>query len=81
MLSAAITPPAADRFGGSSDSPVMNRASQVTQDVRRYMSIMTGVNSQAGEGDAFFLIILGADYVILWGLLAWFMGYTPSIGF
>jgi predicted PurR-regulated permease PerM len=24
---------------------------------------------------------VGVDYALLWGLLAWFMGYIPSIGF
>jgi predicted PurR-regulated permease PerM len=26
-------------------------------------------------------LFLGVDYAVLWGLLAWFMGYIPSIGF
>jgi predicted PurR-regulated permease PerM len=26
-------------------------------------------------------MFLGVDYALLWGLLAWFMGYIPSIGF
>ena len=34
-----------------------------------------------GLGDAVFLWFLGVDYALLWGLLAWFMGYIPSIGF
>ena len=34
-----------------------------------------------GLGDTVFLMILGVDYALLWGLLAWFMGYIPSIGF
>jgi predicted PurR-regulated permease PerM len=32
-------------------------------------------------GNTIFLWILGVDYAALWGLLAWFMGYIPSIGF
>jgi predicted PurR-regulated permease PerM len=24
---------------------------------------------------------MGVDYALLWGLLAWFMGYIPSVGF
>jgi predicted PurR-regulated permease PerM len=34
-----------------------------------------------GLGDAIFLALLGVDYAVLCGLLAWFMGYIPSIGF
>ena len=32
-------------------------------------------------GNTVFLWALGVDYAILWGILAWFMGYVPSIGF
>jgi predicted PurR-regulated permease PerM len=42
---------------------------------------LTGVNFLVGLGDTLFLLVLGVDYAILWGLLAWFMGYIPSIGF
>ena len=28
-----------------------------------------------------FLIVLGVDYALLWGSLAWFIGYIPSISF
>ena len=45
------------------------------------MSILTVINFLVGLGDTVFLMILGVDYALLWGLLAWFMGYIPSIGF
>ncbi len=45
------------------------------------MTVLTGVNFMVGLGNAVFLWILGVDYALLWGLLAWFMGYIPSIGF
>ena len=36
---------------------------------------------EVGAGDAIFLAILGVDFPVLWGLLAWFLGYIPSVGF
>jgi predicted PurR-regulated permease PerM len=45
------------------------------------MSILTGINFLVGLGDMVFLFIIGVEYAALWGLLAWFMGYIPSIGF
>jgi predicted PurR-regulated permease PerM len=45
------------------------------------MTVLTGVNFLVGLGDTVFLLFLGVDYALLWGLLAWFMGYIPSIGF
>ena len=53
----------------------------LTEDVRKYMTVLTGINFLVGMGDTVFLMILGVDYALLWGLLAWFMGYIPSIGF
>lgn len=45
------------------------------------MTILTGMNFLVGLGNTVFLYVLGVDYALLWGLLAWFMGYIPSIGF
>ena len=81
MVSAAISLPGAARLGLDPDAPVVSRISTLTGDVRHYMAILTGVNFLVGLGDAVFLMILGVDYALLWGLLAWFMGYIPSIGF
>jgi AI-2 transport protein TqsA len=53
----------------------------LTEDVRKYISVLTLINILVGLGDTIFLLIMGVDYALLWGLLAWFMGYIPSIGF
>ena len=45
------------------------------------MTVLTGVNFLVGMGNTVFLLFLGVDYAVLWGMLAWFMGYIPSIGF
>ena len=50
-------------------------------DIRRYVLVLTWINFLVGVGDAIFLFILGVDFPVLWGLLAWFMGYIPSVGF
>jgi predicted PurR-regulated permease PerM len=61
--------------------PAIGRVAALTEDVRKYMTVLTGVNFMVGLGNAVFLWFLGVDYALLWGLLAWFMGYIPSIGF
>lgn len=81
MISAAMSLPGAVRLGLDPSAPIISRVSTLTEDVRRYMSILTGVNFLVGIGNTIFLLILGVDYALLWGLLAWFMGYIPSIGF
>jgi AI-2 transport protein TqsA len=81
MLSAALALPTPSRLGLDPDNPVIDRVASLTDDVRRYMAVLTGVNFLVGLGDTLFLLLLGVDYALLWGLLAWFMGYIPSIGF
>jgi predicted PurR-regulated permease PerM len=81
MISAALALPTPSRMGLDPGSSIIKRVSQLTEDVRKYMTVLTGVNFLVGLGDTIFLLVLGVDYALLWGLLAWFMGYIPSIGF
>ncbi len=81
MISAAISLPTPSRLGLDPNSPIMGKVAHLTEDVRKYMTVLTGINFLVGLGDTIFLLFLGVDYAVLWGLLAWFMGYIPSIGF
>ena len=81
MISAALSLPTPSRLGLDPDMPVISRVTALTEDVRKYMTVLTGVNFLVGMGDTIFLLFMGVDYAVLWGLLAWFMGYIPSIGF
>lgn len=81
MISAAIALPAPSRLGLDPNAAVIRRVATLTEDVRKYIAVLTGVNLMVGLGNTIFLLILGVDYAVLWGLLAWFMGYIPSIGF
>jgi AI-2 transport protein TqsA len=81
MISAAMSLPAPSRLGLDPNQPVVGRVAALTEDVRKYMTVLTGINLLVGLGDTVFLLFLGVDYALLWGLLAWFMGYIPSIGF
>jgi predicted PurR-regulated permease PerM len=81
MISAALALPTPSRLGLDPDVPIIGRVAALTEDVRKYMTVLTGVNFLVGLGNTVFLLFLGVDYALLWGLLAWFMGYIPSIGF
>jgi len=81
MISAALALPTPSRMGLDPNASIIKRVSSLTEDVRKYMTVLTGVNFLVGLGDTVFLLFLGVDYAVLWGLLAWFMGYIPSIGF
>jgi predicted PurR-regulated permease PerM len=81
MISAALALPTPSRLGLDPNNQTFGRVTALTEDVRKYMTVLTGVNFLVGLGDTIFLLFLGVDYALLWGLLAWFMGYIPSIGF
>jgi AI-2 transport protein TqsA len=81
MISAALSLPTPSRLGLDPNMPIIGRVTALTEDVRKYMTVLTLVNFLVGLGDTIFLLFLGVDYAVLWGLLAWFMGYIPSIGF
>jgi AI-2 transport protein TqsA len=48
--------------------------------VNRYMAIQTVVSLATGACVAIFLTIMGVDYALLWGVLAFLLNYIPNIG-
>jgi AI-2 transport protein TqsA len=51
-----------------------------TKNVQRYMAIKTLVSLGTGIFVSIWLAILGVDFALLWGLLAFLMNYIPNIG-
>jgi len=81
IISAALALPTPSRMGLDPNTPIIGRVTSLTEDVREYMTVLIAVNFLVGLGDTILLLFMGVDYAVLWGLLAWFMGYIPSIGF
>jgi predicted PurR-regulated permease PerM len=81
MIAAAMNLDKKTRKEIDPNAPVVGRISQLTGGVQHYMTILTGINFLVALGNTIFLSLLGVDYALLWGLLSWFMGYIPSIGF
>lgn len=48
--------------------------------VQRYMAIKSATSLATGVAVAVWLAILGIDYPVLWGLLAFLLNYIPNIG-
>ena len=48
--------------------------------INRYMGIKTLTSVATGVIVALWLLILGVDYAMLWGLLAFLLNFIPSIG-
>jgi len=49
-------------------------------DIKRYMVIKTLINLIAGVLTALWLFVLGVDYPVLWGFLAFLLHFIPSVG-
>lgn len=59
----------------------VSRTFNFGSDVRRYILVTTIVGLVTGVFDTIFFIIMGVDFPVLWGALAFFMSYIPTIGF
>lgn len=80
MLSEAAGLPAKVRaaFGGSSGSRL--ELSGVVSQVHRYLMIKTAVSLMTGLVLGLWVWVLGVDFPVLWGLLAFLLNYIPNIG-
>ena len=54
--------------------------SRFADNVNRYMAIKTTISVATGVIVGVFLTILGVDFPVLWGLLAFLLNYVPTIG-
>jgi predicted PurR-regulated permease PerM len=81
MLFETMALPKKESLINMNSHPFVRRFADFGVDIRKYVTVLTGINFLVGAGDAVFLMILGVDFPILWGLLAWFLGYIPSVGF
>ena len=50
------------------------------ENFNRYLVIKTSISLITGISVAIWLVILGVDYPLLWGLLAFLLNYIPTIG-
>jgi predicted PurR-regulated permease PerM len=81
MLSAVVATPISKQLSDVTEGSYAQRFSDLTEDVQQYISITTLINFLVGLGNAIILLILGVPFAILWGILAWIMGYIPVVGF
>lgn len=65
-----------------SDDPEASlaRIEAITSSVKRYMTIKTSTSLLTGILIACWLWVLGVDYPVLWGMLAFLFNYVPNIG-
>jgi len=63
------------------DSPIFSRFRSLVHDLQQYVSITTWINFLVGLVNTIFLMIMGVDFAVLWGILSFLTGYIPNIGF
>jgi predicted PurR-regulated permease PerM len=64
---------------GDAESPFTD-LSKITDGIKRYMAIKTLTSLATGIFIAVWLAIIGVDYPVLWGLVAFLLNYVPNIG-
>lgn len=52
----------------------------VTQDIQRYLAIKTILSIATGTAVGVWMAILGVDFALVWGLLAFLLNYIPNLG-
>ncbi|MCL7965121.1 MAG: AI-2E family transporter [marine benthic group bacterium] len=58
----------------------LRQLSRVSENVKRYLALKTVLSLATGSLVALLLTVLGVDYALLWGLLAFLLNYVPTIG-
>jgi predicted PurR-regulated permease PerM len=54
--------------------------SKITDGIKRYMALKTLTSLATGIFVGIWLAIIGVDYPVLWGLVAFLLNYIPNIG-
>jgi len=68
------------RMFGAAEGKTMKNISRIEKSVRHYLVIKTMVSILTGVLIGISLWILGVEYAILWGLIAFMLNYIPNIG-
>jgi AI-2 transport protein TqsA len=80
MLSEATGFPAKLRAAiGRGDADLSRFAGAVT-DIQRYLAIKTAISLTTGTLIALWLWIIGVDFPVLWGMMAFLLNFVPNVG-
>lgn len=79
LLEAATLPGKIRTAIGKPDSP-LSQYNDVIKNINKYLGIKTLISIGTGFTIFLWLVILGIDFPILWGLLAFLLNFVPNIG-
>lgn len=58
----------------------LSQVVNIMADIQRYLIIKTAVSAVTGLCVALWLTVLGVDFAVLWGLVAFLLNFIPNIG-
>ena len=58
----------------------LERMKEARREIQRYLGIKTAVSLTTGILIGFWVWLVGLDFPLLWGLIAFFLNYIPNIG-
>lgn len=64
----------------SVDPAATDRVHRVTAEVHRYLRVKTAVSLATGILIGLWTALLGVDFAVLWGLLAFLLNFIPNVG-
>ena len=80
VLFEATTIPAKIHAASADPARSMETIAKFISSVQRYMSLKTAVSLATGIMIAGWLAILGVDFPLMWGFLAFLLNYIPNVG-
>ena len=80
MITDFVNIPAKLDLMGCNNSCVFNEVSQIIQNTNQYITIMTLISLITGVLVWFSLTLIGIDFAILWGFIAFLLNFVPNIG-
>ncbi len=81
MLVDATVAPAKMEIYLNAENPFILRLRRYTELVRRYIGITTIVGLVTGTLDTILFLLVGVDFALLWGVIAFLFSFIPAIGF
>jgi predicted PurR-regulated permease PerM len=79
LLEAASLPTKLRAIYGESQAH-FGKLDKFVNDIQHYMALKTLISLTTGGLVALWVALLGVDFPLLWGLLAFFLNYVPNIG-
>jgi AI-2 transport protein TqsA len=80
MLSEATGFPAKLRSAIGRGDADLSRFGGAIRDIQRYLAIKTAISLATGTLVALWLAMIGVDFPILWGMLAFLLNFVPNVG-